>query len=606
MNIVAYEELLSRYFFIHFFPRNFDEKTIRCFEENENKVFSILKQYVSKDCSTFDIERFVKNENDYFGLLPNEIKSVSKESLSLMINEFEERGKNILWGFIQICLDTLYDRRFREEFKKKSDEFLKFDDVDIVKDFLNLCSENYGYYDFSIDKISDKPLWNFSNFTDVREIGQRKAGVETEKVNNLFSGYKLFGQGEYSKLLIVYRNWSKKSLIELRKLGVGDILINDDEISNNFFADSSVEKIIAIDKFLHSRFSGDYVPYELNGKYNSVYPNKTLREEIIDICKYNDPKKEDDDELPWNLDQCQKIKELFIKQLEINGFKKCKEITANHLFDDYDYEELNSKEKLRKHKISIKTLYELLKKFDDNGLLKDGRSEVNGLQSFEEIKNAYLLHQRDNPVSEKDENEKSLFEAIDDKKYTDFEEKIRSDIDNESGGICGFLIQKIKGEFKNNYSLMSTLKNCCEKFNTEPEQILYQSVDNEVIINRFEIVKNAIKKIDKSYLRKFEEFFDKEKLENIKICLSMYEESSSIGWKTYSLQNILNLDKNKLIEKIWFCILFESLRGFDKNPWREFVSTRYLNGAFTNEEKKYVAGTNKQSMNRIYESLLNY
>lgn len=443
--LIKMADLLEKYFLVYFLPRGDWDNN---FESSENEVFKIFKKYINEDCSSFDLVKFVHDEKNYFNLLPNEIKSVSATDLISMNQEVTD---NKYTSFVTVCLERLFDSKFRKEFNKKTEDFLtkeenrlkkecklnEFYMVDVVRDYLNLCSKSYTFMldDSNSELEKDTPVWSFEYG---KEIGTRNKGDKTEKINNLYSGFKFYGHGEYSKLLIAYRWDNNKSLLELRNLGLKPITEDEktvtityknenqefslkqifdpendllESLSKQFqnrikvsdrikvselndkdekIIENNNEKFIKIDKLLHSRFKNNYIPQELDGMYTTSDPKKTLRKEIVELL-LKKGKESDESYDIWTKEQCFEIRKLFIQSIEKICIEECKTIINHEIFNNYEFKEIfnkNEAENNKKSPVSIKTMYEILLKFDKRGYLNDKCSKEL-LLTFKDIQEFY-------------------------------------------------------------------------------------------------------------------------------------------------------------------------------------------------------------------------
>ena len=656
--LIKMAELMEKYFLVYFLPRGNWENIS---ESNENEVYKILKKYINEDCTSFDLVKFVNNEKEYFNLLPKEIKSISPKELFSMNQEVKDYKST---SFVAVCLERLFDSKFRLEYNKKTDNFLlreeerlrkegrlkEFYKVDIVRDFLNLCS---NFYSFMIDNVDgkselekDTPVWRFDYG---KEVGARGQGDKIEKINNLYSGFKFYGYGEYSKLLIAYRNKAKTNFnfLDLKKAGLTPITEDDKlvkitynnetrEISlaqifdskNDFLGslskkfqdktrggylsekelkviENNNEKFIEIDKLLHSRFKNDYIPQELDGIYNSSASQKTLREEIVELLlKKKKIDNKDNDKDIWTQEQCNKMKDLFISIVKENGIEKCKQITKHNVFEDFTFEELSDKDELKKHHISIMTLFEVLQIFGSKGYLKDGRSSTINLKSWLEIKNSYALNSMslDTPVS--DDEEKTVGAFIEDERIDDYE---KTNLSNE---IVDSLFDdnsydSITSKFYGHDYFIDSLRSIISKFNNE-DTILVFDANNE--IDRTEFVINALNSLNKNQAKLLKQEIESRKINDKQIILSRYRLLSNKNTETLSLSSFLKLNE-KTCEKFWFSICFESLKGksSNNNSWRPIVDLyKDTEAIYSMEGETEIKKFIKASITEIYNKLINF
>ncbi len=662
----------------------------------ESEVFKVLKNYINDDCTEFDIVRFVKEEKAYFNLLPEEIRGVDEGVLSSMAEDARKNNEYV--SFVKICLEKLFDSKFRDEFNKKTENFLfreekrcrdenklpDFYKFDMVRDFLKVFSTSYSF--IVDDRIFEVPSWSFDDYNS--EIGQRNNGDRIEKVNNLYSGFKLYGHGEYSKLLIAYRSKVKSKssfdLIELRSLGLRPIIEDDElveidvnksslitsiygqfksvneefqnrikntfvntkqideDIDNNEPAaytialpkkakqidediDNNENKIFEIDKLLHSRFKGNYIPQELDGMYNSSDSQKTLRKEIVELLiKKSKKNHTDNNNDVWTKEQCSVIKNLFIeKVIKTHTQEDCLRKSDSYLFKNYDYnKELSSKKYLSISKnITISDLFKVLMDFDDE--IKDVRTGGK-LQAWEEILNSYHLNPEsiDKPVG--DEEDGNLGDFIKDEK--DFSENNYSNIgkaeeenqsDNEEGDVessednysridqstpvFDLLMKRIEEIFGESIDFENFLKDYLNKWNMRYRYSIFFNEDNT---DKTDIVYRAVRNIYKEKVKIIEEAINKVK--DCKVYLSRYENVVNNDFAVISLRNVFNSD-DETVEKIWMAISLESLKNKEDRPWRELVNIyKSRECIYSDDELKYMEKYVKQSMQMIYDEILKF
>ena len=361
--------------------------------------------------------------------------------------------------------------------------------------------------------------------------------------------------------------------------------------------ENDVDKIFEIDKLLHRRFKGNYIPQELDGMYNSSDPQKTLREEIVEsLLKRSKKNHTDNDDDVWTADQCSKIKDWFVEKVIKNHTQEeCLRKSNNDLFKNYDYKDLSSKKYLSKrYNITTSDLFDVLMDFDDE--IKDDRTGGR-LQAWEEIKNAYSLNtiSLDTPVGE--DEEETLYDFIEDENIQERYEKI--DYWTE---IYDFVVKEIKKRFKESPSFENFLKNYLDKSNREQNYLVFSSNDK---LDRTDVLYRAVKGVldNKSaniIRRAIEEKKDK------KIFISRYDNESPIDYVILRLEKILNINPKSLVaEKIWLMVFFESLRG--NHSWRQLVAI-YISrlSLYSDNERKFAENYVKQSMQMIYDEIVNF
>lgn len=204
-------KVIADSFYISFLPsadKNYKavEDEIKLFEKYTNKklVFN-EKKFLS------DARNTSKNVSEFFKkLLPEELLTMGlielRKSLRIINSYYRNiRKKKLQGGYIRAVLEGLYDQKFKNEFNK-----LKIQDVNYKKPVITKCLKIMWPYKEScfvldylnnfFDKQNEQIIWNFSSFTDKKAIGSKRKSTY-EKLNQ-YSAYKLYAQGEYSKLRI--------------------------------------------------------------------------------------------------------------------------------------------------------------------------------------------------------------------------------------------------------------------------------------------------------------------------------------------------------------------------------------------------------------------
>lgn len=213
----------ENFFYPAFFVK--DDKGFRdCIRETmENDTISL------KNLVIFLRNNQNKLEKDYYVIpieLLNEKKYPDSEIEKLEI-QYSEKKKN--GGYIRFLLEEIYDTKFKENLNKEHQNYFQIDKI----------SCNGFDYDFVGDYLHklEEANFDYSQFTDKKELRARKYKDEdkpVEPINNLYSLFKCFAQGEYSKILIALKNnnvSSNEYPDKLRSKGF-DVILNDDAIKD--------------------------------------------------------------------------------------------------------------------------------------------------------------------------------------------------------------------------------------------------------------------------------------------------------------------------------------------------------------------------------------
>ncbi|MDY5919280.1 MAG: hypothetical protein SPJ55_12825 [Treponema sp.] len=284
-----------------------------CFHTQEEYKVDIKKFITSSgDKLTFDFFGFIdnlKSQKETYGLIPIDVfynDYCTKDILQKIEESFEAAVET--GGYTRLFLEYLFDERFKEEFnimvkklkstftnsyfstKNKSGLFY----FDMVGRYFDNIKDSYrGFdtgYDFSL--LTDREAVYSTKNENVR---QGKHGIE--KLDNVFSMYKFYGQEKYSRTLISLlkhcendkNNIAPQKMMDLSS----ETIMSDDNISQTIPDNKTPEVLRERILFLElkklqeelQRFFDDFVPshldreFVLNGTEN--HKNEKLREQLI-------------------------------------------------------------------------------------------------------------------------------------------------------------------------------------------------------------------------------------------------------------------------------------------------------------------------------------
>lgn len=334
-------KMVARHFFVAFLPDS--QEVIDELNENikqDSFDFASLISTQNKSTQEF-LANFLPKDEDFF-----KNKNLQKE----IIKKYEENTELFKFGLPQVCLEKIYDSKFMKELNLRSDNVLesinkksleKCGEFNLIEDFMEKIKsawtfedKDLSYYEAEVDfygikkhiKTSEpKTLlfkWNnFSSVTSIKQIGKKEKNSKPEKLDNIYSAYKVYAQGEYSKILIGYKaEKNVSSLKDFIKLGTNTIYqklnnkyhceknTNDDLIRLSFnLADE--ENLINTEsadldefRFKHQKsfqitenqifyinnelqkFDGSYVPQCLEDEYKSSGEKKSLLDHLYENC----------------------------------------------------------------------------------------------------------------------------------------------------------------------------------------------------------------------------------------------------------------------------------------------------------------------------------
>lgn len=417
-------------------------------------------------------------------------------------------------GYIRFLLEKIYDLKFKKELNKEHKNYFKTD--------TNL---SYGFdYDFVGDylkKIKDADF-DCSKLTDKKELRARKykdEGKTVERIDNLFTLFKCYAQGEYSKILIALNNneeFSNKNPEMLRPKGF-DVILNDD----------------AIKDFIPPV---RYLPEEEKCKINDYYQVLTFERQETEIIK--NLQRWFDDFVPSDLDReyekfygkvdvkgaklKQKSNGATLRKLLETGCKRIsdetKRIPANQIKKVYEEGNIFSGSQISQ----IKKLYE--KYYGKNTEYKTVREKIELIRciieeserkkkSWQEIieryKRTYLLS-LDSAMCNEDGDESSLYKLIEDDKKKN-EEIIEEEINRIVSSYhferyADKLFDLFLREFSLNHCFIEAVAKKIQNYENL-ESIYLSEIPLPVIYNSVQGITKMITKNDISQVSEYAEVF---------------------------------------------------------------------------------------------------
>ncbi len=221
-------KVIADNFYISFLP-SADKDFAAALQEIDDVFTKYTKAHL-----IFNREKFIYDAREkrtpiklFEKFLPKELIFMGKIKLKRSLHGINSYYQNIQTmklegGLKRAVIEYMYDKRFRENFNK-----LKFQEPKLFlsKPVTKKCMDILWPYKescFVLDYIKRNCYeddWDFSSFTDRKGIG-RKQKRTYEKFNQ-FTAYKIYAQGEYSKLRI-----------GLKKQGIIDLKIRNDVRKN--------------------------------------------------------------------------------------------------------------------------------------------------------------------------------------------------------------------------------------------------------------------------------------------------------------------------------------------------------------------------------------
>lgn len=284
-------KLIADTFYITFLPEAEDKKEDR---KIKDKYLSLLEKYINENGFNrkkfiCDAKKFDKNAREIFlSLLPEEL--IDKDENTL--NEIEAAYQNIhkenqKGGYVRAVLAVLYDKKYQQKFNEISYKYLEHvKDLKVNADFSILA--NYLQFSNHLERGNfSEYQWNISDATKIKAIGSTKDG-KTEKVDNPYSAYKVYAQGEYSKLRIGYEADPSLPLKEMLKKGFETTLTDNEKITYKTYRikdEKTKEKEEVIE-------TCDMTPYEYIKNYKEPDSNDKKSQKLINDSEQNQKNKD--------------------------------------------------------------------------------------------------------------------------------------------------------------------------------------------------------------------------------------------------------------------------------------------------------------------------
>ena len=289
----------------------------------ESKNYKVdLDGFIDTDGSgySFRLKDFIeqqKAKKETLGLIPIDVL-VESECPSEIIDriEAEYKKQHLQGGYTRLFLEYLFDKRFKTEFNIIAKEKIFNNSNEMVNKNYFSTKNMSGIFDYDLvgkyfDAIKDS--WNgisdeydFSVITKrnaVRSVKSKNIVLGTERFDNVYSPYKIYAQGIYSKILISLLGGDKsKRIVKEPNVLCGDCIsvivadeaiqhgipksilnktINENDVLDTRVFELEVEKI----NYELQRFFDDYVPSDLNRKYiikgTKAHNGETLRELLL-------------------------------------------------------------------------------------------------------------------------------------------------------------------------------------------------------------------------------------------------------------------------------------------------------------------------------------
>lgn len=506
-----------------FYPALFikDDKGFRdCIRETmENDTISL------KNLVIFLRKNQNKLEKKYY-VLPIELLNEEEfpdSEIEKLEKEYSRKKK--VGGYIRFLLEVIYDTKFKKKLNEKHQNYFQIDrsscngfDYDFVGDYLQKLEE---------------ANFNYSQFTDKKELRARKYKDEdkpVEPINNLYSLFKCFAQGEYSKIHIALKSnndFSNEYPEKLRWEGF-DIILNDNAIKefiskvrylpeeekcklHDYYQVLTFERQEKLINTELQRWFDDFIPSDLDRKYEKFYGKLKKNEKSLK------PKK-DGATLRQLLETgCKRIADE-TKRIPSNQIKKVYE--DGNIFSGTQISQINKLyEKYYGKKTEYKTVREKIELLI-HATKESEKKKKNWQEIIERYERTYTVS-LDSTIYNKEGDESSLYNSTEDDKKTNeaiIEEEINHILYSFNfEGYADKLFDLFLDEFGSNPCFMNTVAKEIQN-HEKLESISLSEIPLPVIYNSIQCITKMITKKDIGYVSDEAELFNFESLRNKPFC----------------------------------------------------------------------------------------
>lgn len=435
--------------------------------------------------------------------------------------EKEYSRKKMVGGYIRFLLEEIYDTKFKEKLNEKHLNYFQMD-----REYCN--SFDYDFVGDYLHKL-EEANFNYSQFTDKKELRSRKYKNKPEPINNLYNLFKCFAQGEYSKIHIALKNnnvSSNDNPDKLRWEGF-DIILNDNAIKEfipkvrylpeeekcklyDYYQVLIFERQEKLIYWQLQRWFDDFVPSDLDRKYEKFYGKLEQNEKSLK------PKK-DGATLRQLLETgCKRIADE-TKRIPSNQIKKVYE--EGNIFSDTQISQINKLyEKYYGKKTEYKTVREkielLIHAIEESEKKKKSWQEI-----IERYESTYPLS-LDRSMYNEDGDEVSLHDFIssDETEHERLEDEINRIVYSyHFEGYADKVFDLFLDEFGSNPCFMNAVAKEIQN-HEKLESISLSEIPLPVIYNSIQCITKMITKKDIRHASDEAELFNFESLRNKPFC----------------------------------------------------------------------------------------
>lgn len=507
-----------------FYPALFvkDDKGFRdCIRETmENDTISL------KNLVIFLRNNQNKLEKKYY-VLPIELLNEDEfpDSEIEKLEKKYSRNKKV-GGYIRFLLEEIYDTKFKEKLNEKHQNYFQID-----RDYCN------GFdYDFVGDYLHklEEEKFNYSQFTDKKELRSRKYKDEdkpVEPINNLYSLFKCFAQGEYSKIHIALKNnndFSNEYPDKLRWKGF-DIILNDNTIKEfipivrylpekekcklyDYYQVLTFERQEELINTELQRWFDDFIPSDLDRRYVYFYGKPEIKGKPLKQKEVGETLK---DLLKTG---CKRISDE-TKRIPSNQIKKVYE--EGNIFSGSQISQIKKLyEKYYGKKTEYKTVREKIELIIQAPIEEAEKKKKSWKEIIERYERTYTVS-LDSTIYNKEGDESSLYNSTEDDKKTNeaiIEEEINHIIYSFNfEGYADKLFDLFLDDFGSNPCFMNEVAKKIQN-HEKLESIYLSEIPLPVIYNSIQCITKMITKKDIRHVSDEAELFNFESLRNKPFC----------------------------------------------------------------------------------------
>ena len=256
-----------------------------------------LLKFISPETKEFDLKLMMEaycREGKFSAFFPEDIKHISEEKMSDLIDDYRDKKVFLNGGYIQVLIENYTDKPYCKAFLKKigkkdfffynnypyGNELLITDEIETKNRFSipgNFCKDINGEYHYKEDSID----WDFSNKLETKRLHIKDdLGKERRlKIDTPYKAYMVYAKKEYSKFFIGYNALVQKKSDDILKINKSGKLQDINLIQELLKKD---EKLKVNPSFI-LKFGTDVIEYE-SAKFEQRYQISKILEKVNRRC----------------------------------------------------------------------------------------------------------------------------------------------------------------------------------------------------------------------------------------------------------------------------------------------------------------------------------